>query len=171
MAKKKYIWIIGILVIVGALFFAFSGPKVNGYAVLNDFEGDITIYKSLSCGCCDVYISYFKSKGNPNINIVDTSSDNSIKTKYKVPEKLQSCHTTIIGDYFVEGHVPLEAIDKLLKEKPDIAGIAISEPEGSGMPGATGMPEGSPGMTGTKKGEFIIYAIDHNGGSKEFMRI
>ena len=133
MAKKKYIWIIGILVIVGALFFVISNSKVNGYASLNNFKEDIIIYKSLSCGCCDAYASYFKSKGNPNIKIIDSDGDDSIKTKYKVPKELQSCHTTIIGDYFVEGHVPLEAVDKLLKEKPDIAGIAIFEPEGSGM--------------------------------------
>ena len=39
------------------------------------------------------------------------------------------------------------------------------------MPEATGMPEGSPGMPGTKKGDFVIYAVDYNGGYKEFMRI
>ena len=49
----------------------------------------------------------------------------SIKQKYNIPLEMQSCHTTIIGKYFIEGHVPLEAVNKLLKEQPDIDGIAL----------------------------------------------
>ena len=73
---------------------------------------------------------------------------------------MESCHTTVIGEYFVEGHVPVEAIEKLLAEKPDVAGI--------GMPG---MPSGSPGMPGAKQGQFIIYSINKDGTINEFMRI
>ncbi len=160
MTKKKYIWIIGIILIAGLLFFAISNSKVNKYALVNNFKEDITIYTSESCGCCSTYANYFKNKGNPNMDIVVQENSDSIKEKYGVPLNLKSCHTTIIKDYFIEGHVPLEAIEKLLKEKPDIAGIAIS-----------GMPEGSPGMPGTKKGDFVIYAVDYNGGYEEFIRI
>ena len=56
--------------------------------------------------------------------------------------------------------MPLEAVEKLLKEQPDIAGIA--------MPG---MPEGSPGMPGSKRGDFVIYAVNNDGSYSEFMRI
>ena len=158
-------WIIGIgvLVIVGALFFVLPNSKVNGYTSLNNFKEDITIYKSLSCGCCGIYADYFENKGNVDVKIVDVGGDTSIKTKYGVPEELQSCHTTIIGDYFVEGHVPLEAINKMLEEKPNIAGIAMS--------GMSGMPAGSPGMPGTKEEAFVIYAVNHDGSYNEFMRI
>ncbi len=160
MAKKKYIWIIGIILVAGVLFFIIAGSKTNGYVALNDFEGDIAIYKSASCGCCTIYGSYFRSKGNSNAKIITTEEVDSIKTKHGVPLGLESCHTTIIGDYFVEGHIPLEAVNKLLEEKPDIAGIA--------MPG---MPSGSPGMPGIKVGDFVIYAVDHDGGYEEFMRL
>jgi len=159
--KKEYMWLVGILVlVVGALFFVFSGPKVSDYASLNDFEGDVTIYKSLSCGCCSVYVNYFKNKGSSRVQVVDVGGDNSIKTESGVPNGLESCHTTIIGDYFVEGHIPLEAVNRLLKEKPDIKGIAMS-----------GMPPGSPGMPGTKIGDFVIYAVGYDGDYEEFMRI
>ena len=57
-----------------------------------------------------------------------------------------------IGGYFVEGHVPVEAIEKLLTEKPDIAGIAMQ-----------GMPLGSPGMPGDKVMPFIIFAVHKDG--------
>ena len=61
---------------------------------------------------------------------------------------MQSCHTTILGKYFIEGHVPLEAINKLLKEQPDIDGIALP-----------GMPIGTPGMPGEKEEPYVIYQL------------
>ena len=159
MEKKKYIGIIGILIIAGILFFTVSESKLTGYAVLNDFKGEVAIYKSASCGCCTIYGSYFKSEGDSDAKIITTDELDSIKTKYGIPLELQSCHTTIIGDYFIEGHVPLEAVEKLLEEKPDIDGIALP-----------GMPVGSPGMPGPKEGSFKIYAIS-NGAAYEFMII
>ncbi len=160
MAKK--IFIIGIIIVAlfGILFFAFSSRNVSSYEAINNYEGDITVYKSGSCGCCDVYSSYFKSRGNPKIKAIDLENLKSIKDKYAVPSSMESCHTTIIGDYFVEGHIPLEAVEKLLSEKPDIKGIA--------MPG---MPLGSPGMVGAKNEPFIIYAVNNDGSYNEFMRL
>ena len=84
---------------------------------------------------------------------------NSIKEKYNIPYNMQSCHTTEIGDYFVEGHVPIEAVNKLLAEKPDIDGITLPD-----------MPSGSPGMPGPKREEFIIYSLK-DGEAEEFMRL
>lgn len=72
---------------------------------------------------------------------------------------MQSCHTTVIGGYYIEGHVPVEAIKRLLEEKPQIDGIALP-----------GMPAGSPGMSGSKEGPFVIYSIS-GGQTSEFMRI
>ena len=160
MAKK--ILVLGILVVVLSviLFFAFSSKNVNSYEAVNNYEGDITVYKSGSCGCCDVYLSYFKSRGNSKTRAIDSGDIKSLKNKYEVPSAMESCHTTIIGDYFVEGHIPLEAIEKLLTEKPSIKGIA--------MPG---MPMGSPGMIGAKNGAFVIYSINNDGSYNEFMRL
>ena len=160
MAKK--IFIIGIIIIAlfGILFFAFSSKKVSSYEAVNNYKEDITVYKSGSCGCCDVYSRYFKSRGNSKTKSIDLEDLKSIKNKYGVPSTMESCHTTIIGDYFIEGHIPLEAVEKLLTEKPSIKGIA--------MPG---MPLGSPGMIGTKNGPLIIYAVNHDGSYNEFMRL
>ena len=76
-----------------------------------------------------------------------------------IPE-LQGCHTSFIGDYVVDGHVPVEAINKLLAEHPASKGIALP-----------GMPEGSPGMAGDKAGPFTIYAIGADGQSSIFMKL
>lgn len=154
----------GITLVVIALMvigiFLFSNSRVSAYEQVSTYEGEMKIYKSSSCGCCNIYSSYYSNKGNSDVEIITQQTIDDVKEKYGVPESMLSCHTTIIGDYFVEGHVPLEAIEKLLEEKPDIAGIA--------MPG---MPLGSPGMPGAKEGDFIIYSIDYEGNIEEFMRI
>ncbi|NQV09014.1 hypothetical protein HQ529_04140 [Candidatus Woesearchaeota archaeon] len=120
----------------------------------------MTIYKSSMCGCCGLYSDYVNKESNLKVNIVSLDDVSSVKNKYNVPENLRSCHIAAIGDYYVEGHVPMEAVVKLMTEKPDIAGIALP-----------GMPAGSPGMPGRKDGDFVIYAINHDGTHNEFMRI
>jgi hypothetical protein len=65
-----------------------------------------------------------------------------------IPLDMRSCHTSMVGDYFLEGHIPIEAISKLLDEGPTIDGLALP-----------GMPSGSPGMGGAKTVPFTIYAI------------
>jgi hypothetical protein len=71
-----------------------------------------------------------------------------IKNDLGIPEHMQACHTTVIGGYFVEGHVPIEAVRKLLDEQPAVDGIALP-----------GMPQGSPGMGGDKLLGFVIYSV------------
>lgn len=156
---KKYILSVVIILLVAILFVIFFTSKTSGFESINNFKGEIDIYKSISCGCCEVYSNYVERKVNPKVNTIINENSN-IKEEYGVPPELQTCHTTIIDGYFVEGHIPLEAIEKLLSEKPDIKGIA--------MPG---MPSGSPGMPGTKKGDFIIYAVNYDKSYEEFMRI
>ena len=120
---------------------------------------EVTVFKGGSCGCCGVYSQYLGRQGLTVKNI-DMPDISVAKTQFNIPSSMESCHTTQIGDYFVEGHIPTEAMEKLMSEKPDIAGIA--------MPG---MPSGSPGMPGAKQGPFVIYAIGKDGSISEFMRI
>ncbi|HNB52341.1 MAG TPA: DUF411 domain-containing protein [Anaerolineales bacterium] len=78
-----------------------------------------------------------------------------IKEKYHVPMQLQSCHTAIVNGYIIEGHVPITEVERLLSEKPDIAGIAVP-----------GMPAGSPGMeTGGPPEPFDVIAFDQQGNT------
>ncbi|MDP2628310.1 MAG: DUF411 domain-containing protein [Nanoarchaeota archaeon] len=156
---KKLFWSLGIILVIG-IFFFFTNSATGKFIAVDSFEGDIKIYKSLTCGCCEVYVNYFKGKGNSDVEVITKSDIDFIKEEYKIPQELRTCHTTILGDYFVEGHIPLEAVEKLLSEKPDILGIALP-----------GMPYGSPGMPGNKKGDFVIYGVNHDGTYQEFMRI
>ncbi|PIO07771.1 hypothetical protein COU59_02855 [Candidatus Pacearchaeota archaeon CG10_big_fil_rev_8_21_14_0_10_34_12] len=149
--KKTYFVVAGILVISVLAFFVFNTKEVSGM--------EAVYYKSISCGCCDVHSKYLSSKGF-DIKINNLKDVSEIKENFNIPLGLQSCHTAVIEGYFVEGHIPMEAISKLLDEKPDIKGIA--------MPG---MPEGSPGMPGIKRGDFVIYSVNHDGSYDEWMRI
>ncbi|PIN91744.1 hypothetical protein COU61_01870 [Candidatus Pacearchaeota archaeon CG10_big_fil_rev_8_21_14_0_10_35_13] len=158
--KKVHIFGMGMVLVAVILFLILSSGNASSYESINNFGGEISIYKDSSCGCCGVYGNYFQNKGNSDTKIVSLENANSIKDKYNIPKDLRSCHTTIIGDYFVEGHIPLEAVERLLNDHPDIAGIA--------MPG---MPEGSPGMPGNQMADFVIYSVNHDGSSEEWMRI
>lgn len=94
----------------------------------------IEVMKSPYCGCCAKWIEHLKEHGF-DVKVTNTERLGAIKDELKVPEALRSCHTAKIGRYVVEGHVPVEDINRLLKEKPDAAGIAVA-----------GMPMGAPGM-------------------------
>ncbi|MEE8418926.1 MAG: DUF411 domain-containing protein [Dehalococcoidales bacterium] len=78
---------------------------------------------------------------------------------YPVPPGMESCHIIVMENYTTEGHIPIEAIEKLLAENPDIDGLV--------MPG---MPAGSPGMDGSQTEDFVVYAIK-DGKITEFMTI
>ena len=72
-----------------------------------------------------------------------------------IPDDFQGCHLTFIDDYVVSGHVPIEMVNKLLSERPDIKGITLP-----------GMPMGSPGMSGEKRGDFTVYEASEAGDSR-----
>ena len=117
-----------------------------------------TLFKSAGCGCCSGYVQYLQENGI-NADVRETTVD-SIKAAYGIPQNLQSCHTSVIGKYFVEGHVPIEAIRKLLQEQPDITGITLP-----------GMPSGTAGMHGEKKEPFRVYALAKDGTTSLFMDV
>ncbi len=118
----------------------------------------VTVYKTAQCGCCVGYIAAL-DKADFAVEPNEVQDMSPIKEKYGVPADMQSCHTAVVGKYFIEGHVPLEAVHKLLEEQPDIDGIALPD-----------MPAGSPGMPGEKTEPFVVYAVK-DGKTSEFMTI
>lgn len=111
---------------------------------------EITVYKSPTCGCCEKYVDYLRENGFA-VKAVNDSDMNAIKKRYGMTH-IASCHTALVNGYVVEGHVPVSAIRKMLKEKPSIVGIS-----------APGMPMNSPGMGEIKKGALTIYAVPKEG--------
>jgi hypothetical protein len=117
------------------------------------------LFKNPQCQCCENYADYLRKDGY-TVAVTPTDGLAEIDRKAGIPEALEGCHTMFIGDYFVSGHVPLEAIRKLLSEHPDIKGITLP-----------GMPNGSPGMTGIKQEPFTISAIAKDGATTVYMKI
>ncbi len=112
-----------------------------------------TLYKNPSCQCCEGYADYLRKNGF-TVEVKPTNDLAEISRKAGVPENLEGCHTMFVQGYpyVVDGHVPIEVVKKLLKEKPAIAGITLP-----------GMPAGSPGMFGDKTEKFVIYAFGKGG--------
>jgi hypothetical protein len=115
----------------------------------------IEVHRSPLCGCCGDYEEYLEGNGF-EVTSVERDDVEVLKRELGMPQEMGSCHTSLVEGYFVEGHVPVEAIRELLAERPDIDGISLP-----------GMPEGSPGMGGTKSEPWVIYAID-DGEVEEF---
>ena len=118
----------------------------------------VTVYQSPGCNCCSQHVAYLKREGF-QVTVTYFDNGNYIREKYPVPMEMRSCHITVVGDYFVEGHMPVEAIFKLMEEKPAIDGIVLP-----------GMPSGSPGMPSEQTETLVIYAIS-DGRISEFMHI
>lgn len=119
-------------------------------------EREVTMWKSPTCGCCEGWAEHMRQSGY-KVKSVDVDDIDQIKRAYGIPAPMQSCHTAKVDGYLIEGHVPAEAVDKLLKEKPRTRGIA-----------SPGMPMGSPGMGGPKE-ENVIHTFGPE-GSKVFGR-
>lgn len=140
--------------LLSAILLAFSMTSMAEESPANK---EMTVYRSSTCGCCG------KWKEHADLNrfiIKDIVSDDmqAIKKKYGVPEKLASCHTAIVDGYVIEGHVPAADIEKLLKIKPKVVGIA-----------APGMPMGSPGMEmGGKQDDYNVVSFDSAGNYQIF---
>ncbi|MDO8565598.1 MAG: DUF411 domain-containing protein [Candidatus Moranbacteria bacterium] len=167
MVQKKILLYTGVVVVVlaiaGGMAFSrstggpggkdtigISQPTVSDtseQAIPAVIERQATVYKEATCGCCLGYVAELKKQGfTVDVKSLGDEDMTAVKERYGISEDKQSCHTTIIGDYFIEGHVPIEAVEKLLIEKPKIAGI--------GLPG---MPLGTPGMPGVKQVPYEIY--------------
>ena len=149
MTLKNLTKFIILLILSASLFFAYNfvADKQKVLASTNNNKLNVEVFKTPSCGCCYGYV-LFLEKEKFNVKQTDMRSLHSIKKKYNIPLEMQSCHTTIMGKYFIEGHVPLQAVNKLLKEQPDIDGIALP-----------GMPIGTPGMPGEKEEPYVIYQL------------
>lgn len=113
---------------------------------------EIIVYKTPTCGCCVKWIDHLRDNGL-EVRAIDVPSTLPIHEKFGVPRRLGSCHTAVFGDYWVEGHVPADLVQKLMNEKPvDIAGISVP-----------GMPMGSPGMEGPNAVEYQVIAFGTDG--------
>ncbi len=128
-----------------------AGPVALPPARATGSLPELVVYHSPTCECCGRYTEYLVASGFA-VRIIKTDRVADIKQRYRVPRHLASCHTVVADGYFVEGHVPVEAVARLLRDRPAVAGIALP-----------GMPPGSPGMGGVRTGPLVVYAASERG--------
>ena len=114
---------------------------------------DMTVFKTKTCGCCGKWVDHMRANGF-RVTVNEVPSTAEYRKKHGVPEKLQSCHTALVSGYTIEGHVPAEAILRLLKEKSGFKGLAVP-----------GMPMGSPGMEGPHSDAYSVVGFKPDGSA------
>lgn len=107
----------------------------------------VTLYKNPQCECCEGYASYLDHNGF-DVKVLPTNDLTAMGEKYGITDAMQPCHLSLVQGYVIGGHIPVEVVNRLLNEKPQIAGINLP-----------GMPEGMPGMPGHKPDQVTIYEI------------
>ncbi len=118
----------------------------------------ITVVRDPSCSCCIRWVEHLEKAGF-TVTVTESSDMEGVKDRNAVPTAVRSCHTAVTDGYVIEGHVPAADIQRLLRDRPDVAGIAVPE-----------MPTGSPGMESStgKTRPFDVLAFDRNGRTEVF---
>jgi hypothetical protein len=117
----------------------------------------VMVYKTATCGCCSKWVEHMRSQGF-EVKTEDVDNISRVKATHGVPSEVGSCHTSLVGGYVIEGHVPADAVHRLLREKPKVTGIAVA-----------GMPAGSPGMeVPGRKDAYNIVTFDKSGPTGVF---
>jgi hypothetical protein len=139
-----------------ALALGFSG--VTRWLPAGARQTPMLVYKDPGCGCCEKWVGLMRASGFA-VSVRDTTEMDPIKRRYQVGPALASCHTAIVSGYVIEGHVPADLIQKLLRDKPRVAGLAVP-----------GMVTGSPGMEGPNPQPYQILAFDAAGKPSVYAR-
>lgn len=119
---------------------------------------EVVVYKSPTCGCCSAWAEHMRQSGF-TVREVNREDMRRVKAELGVDPDLGACHTAVVGEYLVEGHVPARDVVRLLREKPDVMGLAVP-----------GMPAGSPGMEGPRKDPYRVLTFDGEGKTAVWAR-
>lgn len=120
----------------------------------------VVLYKTPTCGCCRLWGDHMAGEGFAVVSR-DVTDLQAVKDSLGVPASAASCHTSTVGGYVVEGHVPADQVRRLLRERPDARGIAVA-----------GMPIGSPGMEqGSRRDPYDVLLVSTDGATSVFESI
>ncbi|KPP95055.1 DUF411 domain-containing protein [Erythrobacter sp. HL-111] len=119
------------------------------------------MFRDPDCGCCGKWAGHVRSENAVAVAETVTADMARVKAEHGVPEDLWSCHTLVVRDYVIEGHVPAAEIERLLAERPEgVVGLAVP-----------GMPVGSPGMEmGDRTQPYAVIAFRADGSRFVFAR-
>ncbi|WP_245803162.1 DUF411 domain-containing protein [Acuticoccus yangtzensis] len=110
-------------------------------------EHRINVAKTPWCGCCGDWADHMARLGY-EVEVTELTDLSQLRSRVGVPQAMEGCHMAVVEGYVLEGHVPPEAIARLLSEKPDVRGIAVP-----------GMPAGSVGMGNDPQARYDVFAF------------
>ncbi|TYP95471.1 hypothetical protein LX73_0776 [Fodinibius salinus] len=145
-----------IIVVAGGAIWYIINDYYDTKAARQSQKADIVMYKNEGCQCCDKWAYYMQGKGY-SVKTVTSRVLSQVKAEQEIPQNMGACHTALIGDYVVEGHVPVEDVKRLLREQPDAKGIVVP-----------GMPASSPGMNTALNEPFKVYLLKNDGSTELF---
>ncbi|MFD1328018.1 DUF411 domain-containing protein [Mycoplana ramosa] len=147
MKRRQFLWSVAA---AGAIAMAGSA-RAGGESIL--------VYKDPNCGCCQAWADAMKAAGF-SVKIENVDDLGAIKQRFAIPAQLQGCHTAIVAGYYLEGHVPLDAVSRLLAERPAVVGLAVP-----------GMPSGSLGMGDDPGASYDVLAVSKDGSSRVYQEV
>ena len=119
----------------------------------------VVMYASETCECCHLWAAHLESHGY-RVRITYTSNLTRRKDEFGVPVALRACHTAVVRDVVVEGHVPADALTRFLAERSGERGLAVAD-----------MPGGSPGMEMVRREPYDVIAFRADGSTRVFAHV
>jgi hypothetical protein len=122
---------------------------------------ELKVWKMRACGCCAGWAKHFEAGFRTIVHEVDDVGP--VRAAAGVPaDPGGCCHTSKVAGFVVEGHVPVVAVQRLLRERPVILGLAVP-----------GMPLGSPGMEieGEPAEPYDVVAFAVDGARSIYMEV
>jgi hypothetical protein len=160
--RRSFLQSAGALVFAGAgaSVLAACGGSASEEAASPGAGGgrEVTLHRQEGCSCCATYADYLRDNGFV-VDMRTVDDLQPVRARYRIPDDAVGCHTSVVDGYVVEGHVPVEAIDRLLTERPGLDGISV-----------TGMPANSPGM-GDPDGEPLTVVSFRNGRVRDYLSV
>ncbi len=121
----------------------------------------VQVWKDPNCGCCQLWVDYLQSHGFA-VQVHDTGN-NGARAQLGMPRELGSCHTALVAGYVIEGHVPVDDLLRLLRERPAALGLAVPR-----------MPIGSPGMDSPiyqgRRDAYDVLLVRRDGSTRRWQR-
>lgn len=119
----------------------------------------VLLYASETCECCRLWVAHLESHGY-RVRVKYTSNLARRKDELGVPSGLRACHTAVVRDVVVEGHVPADTLTRFLAEHSGERGLAVAD-----------MPGGSPGMESIRKEPFDVIAFRTDGRTRVYAHV
>lgn len=135
-----------------------SNARVTGDD-LSSLDGlTVQVRRDPGCGCCMSWVEYLQKHG-ASVEVSEDADRATFRMAQGIGDEAASCHTAMVDGYAIEGHVPVSAIQRLLEDRPDAAGLALP-----------GMPAESPGMGGDPAGweRLPVMLVGNNGSLSPF---